>query len=583
MNKIFTLLLLLAFVGIHDPLQAQVIINEIHADPVQDSTGDANGDGSRSASEDEFIEFVNTDNQPFDLSNWQFADDAQIRHTFPSGTILLAGQPLVLFGGGTPTGLFGGAIVQTASSGEISLRNSGENIFLLNANGDTVIDYTYGSEASIDQSLTRNPDITGPDSVLTAHTVAANDTTKLFSPGLKVDGTPFSFDASALRTNVEFSATGETFAEDAGVVMVPLKINNPNNDTATTVEVRIVGGTGQNADIVNLIPSYIVTFPAASVTGEAISIEINDDTDPEGAEEFIFVINSISGPANSEIGVQDTFIMVIQASDLTFPLLVNEIHADPKPGLEGDANGDGTRVFQEDEFLELINIGDTAIDISGFRFQDSRDVRHTFDEGTIIPPGGVLLMFGRPIATPIDPANFCNATIVFANKSDVGSGDGLSLANGGDEILFRDSLGQTFILETYGAEGGQDQSLNRQVDGQRLPFELHTVLANDTTNLYSPGCGINGNPISLVSNDPLLDASGLMIYPNPIRGIVQISVNSGQQIRQVDLYDLQGRRVLQKTGVQASNLSLQINQAPGLYSMVVYTQLGRLVRKVVVE
>ena len=39
--------------------RSQLIINEVHADPASDLPGDANGDGTRSASVDEFIEFVN--------------------------------------------------------------------------------------------------------------------------------------------------------------------------------------------------------------------------------------------------------------------------------------------------------------------------------------------------------------------------------------------------------------------------------------------------------------------------------------------------------------------------------------------
>ena len=44
-------------------LSAQWIINEIHADPAAnagaETPGDANGDGTRHSSEDEFIELIN--------------------------------------------------------------------------------------------------------------------------------------------------------------------------------------------------------------------------------------------------------------------------------------------------------------------------------------------------------------------------------------------------------------------------------------------------------------------------------------------------------------------------------------------
>ena len=97
-----------------------LIINEISADP--DSTdGDANGDGEAQFSDDEFIEIVNISDAPVDLSGWVMADGAQDRHTFPAGSVIPAGCALVLFGGGTPTGTFGNALVQTASEGSIGL------------------------------------------------------------------------------------------------------------------------------------------------------------------------------------------------------------------------------------------------------------------------------------------------------------------------------------------------------------------------------------------------------------------------------------------------------------------------------
>ena len=48
----------------------QIMINEILADPAPDLTGDANGDGERHATEDEFIELVSLSAQPVDLTGW---------------------------------------------------------------------------------------------------------------------------------------------------------------------------------------------------------------------------------------------------------------------------------------------------------------------------------------------------------------------------------------------------------------------------------------------------------------------------------------------------------------------------------
>ena len=59
----------------------------------------------------------------------------------------------------------------------------------------------------------------------------------------------------------------------------------------------------------------------------------------------------------------------------------------------GDANGDGTREAQEDEFIEFVNLGG-SLDLSGYSVHDNAQERHVFPQGTIIPSGGILVLFG---------------------------------------------------------------------------------------------------------------------------------------------------------------------------------------------
>lgn len=566
---------LTAFKGI---LSFPLLLNEIHADPINDITGDANGDGTRNSIEDEFLEFVNVSNLVLDLSGYQIADNSQNRHTFPSGTEVFPGQPLVIFGGGSPTGTFGNAVVQVSSSGNLSLTNGGDEVIMKSPAGDTILFYAYGGEANIDESITRSPDISGGNDPMTAHTVAANDTTILWSPGTFIDGSPFPFDLTGLPTVVEFSATELTVLEDVGTVELQVKISGANPDTATEVTVRVIGGTGSTVDITNFAPIYNLSFPADSNSPQIISLEIENDLDPEGDETFIYAIDAVSGPGSAIIGSQDTFTLTIQANDLDFPLLVNEIHADPKPGLEGDANGDGVRVFQEDEFIEFVNIGDSTLDISGYTYEDSRGITfHIFPEGSVVQPGEVLLLFGRPLAIPLDPANFCNAIIQYASQSSVGDGEGLSLTNGGDIVTIRDSTGQTVILESYGPEGGMDQSLNRLIDLQRVDFELHTIIAGDTTNLFSPGCAISGFNLSIREK---LSQDAVNIFPNPTRGTVNIELSEGLRLEAVYVRDINGRTVMAPGIAESFDIRALPN---GFYLIDVHTHSGKVVKKLLLH
>ena len=165
-----------------------IVINEFLADPAADLPGDANGDGTRDSSQDEFIELVNNSDVDVDISGWTIADAVAVRHVFPAGTVVAANCNIVIFGGGTPTGEFGGAIVQTASSGYLGLNNSGDTITINDGTTD-LLQVTYGSEGGDDQSLTLDPDITGEVYVKHSEVSAANGA--LFSPGTLVDGTQF--------------------------------------------------------------------------------------------------------------------------------------------------------------------------------------------------------------------------------------------------------------------------------------------------------------------------------------------------------------------------------------------------------
>ena len=138
-----------------------LVINEIHADPAPDLSGDANGDGVRDSSADEFVEIVNNSDSSLDISGWAVHDAVAVRHVFPDNTIIPAACAVVVFGGETPTGQFGGTIVQTASTGYLGFNNGGDTVSLRNGS-TTVTEVTYGAEGGDDQSLTRDPDITGP-------------------------------------------------------------------------------------------------------------------------------------------------------------------------------------------------------------------------------------------------------------------------------------------------------------------------------------------------------------------------------------------------------------------------------------
>ncbi|HXI92095.1 MAG TPA: lamin tail domain-containing protein [Blastocatellia bacterium] len=175
---------------IKDPL----VINEYLADPPDTLAGDANGDGTRSASADEFIEILNRSGEPFDFSGYKISDADAVRHVFAAGTIVPPFEAVVVFGGGTPTGSFGNAaenhMVFRASTGGLSLNNGGDTISLQDAQGHVVQQIKFGAaEGGASQSINRDPD--GDGATFTLHTIVAADGSRLFSPGAKAAGQTF--------------------------------------------------------------------------------------------------------------------------------------------------------------------------------------------------------------------------------------------------------------------------------------------------------------------------------------------------------------------------------------------------------
>ena len=174
------------------PLESQIILNEILYDPSNSGLeGDANGDGAYVHREDEFVEFINLSSQEADISGYQIFDEENLasgnpNHVFPPNTIVSSGGAIVVFGGGTPTGNFGGAIVQTSTSGDMNLNNSGDLMVLTDASGKELIRFNIEPLSNNpNESYTRNPDITGD---FEQH---GENTALLFSPGTRIDGSSF--------------------------------------------------------------------------------------------------------------------------------------------------------------------------------------------------------------------------------------------------------------------------------------------------------------------------------------------------------------------------------------------------------
>jgi len=482
-----------------------MIFNELHIDPASDITGDANGDGTRDAIADEFIELVNNGSSAFDLSGYYLTDSEEpnsaARHIFPQGTIVDAGQAVVVFGGGIPVSPtnFGGAIVHTASenNGGVALGNSGRTVMIKNPDGLTVLSQVYdASQGGINQSITRSPDLTGG---FVSHSGVTSANGALFSPGMKLDSTNFYNHTS---TKVQFQVMRGTYkeGEDASFTL-GVTINGASSTNATEVTVATSGtGNGNLGDIDGFTPQTL-TFDAGSSTTQYVTINVTNDDLEEGNENIEFGLFTASGGDNVSVGSPSKFMLTLSDDDVSNPLVLNEVLTDPPSDdatttdvVEGDANGDGSRSAQGDEFVELVNTNSIALDISGYTIYDNVGLRHTFADGSILSGGGVAIVFGGGSPT----GEFGGADIVTT-----ATGGSLSLNNAGDKVIINDKNGNQIIEFEWGGstpyDGGSDQSLTRDPD-LTGDFVLHSTTV--AGGVYSPGTQTDGSAFDVGLNDP---------------------------------------------------------------------------------
>ncbi len=158
---------------------AKVILNEILANEPGSSTSG------------EFVELVNVGSTAIDISGWVIQDDAGVRHTFATGTMLGGGKSIVVFASasGIPAGTPNAV---AASSGALGLNNTGDTVTVKTSSARkaaTIDSFTFGSGlASQDGvSMNRNPDASATGSFVLHNTLS----TLSASPGERVSGAAF--------------------------------------------------------------------------------------------------------------------------------------------------------------------------------------------------------------------------------------------------------------------------------------------------------------------------------------------------------------------------------------------------------
>jgi hypothetical protein len=456
-----------------------VFITELYPTPVDDNLlTDTNGDGVALSQQDEMIEIVNLESTAIDFSGWTVNDDLGPRHVFPVGTIVQPGQAIVVFGGGEPTGLFGGAIVQTASTG--NLAPSAADTMALMAGTAQVDAITFEADIGDRQwSIVRAVEL-DPTSGWVSLQDIAGDSTAPFNPGLRNDGTPIQSFSNEIVLNLSATSAAEGAAGVSGTVSLA---------QAGSVEVTL-SVEGEDADEVTLEPSVL----AVTEAGATFTITPVRDGMLDGDRE----VRIVATAPDTLLGAARFTVEDINP-DL-YDVVVNEVFASIF-GTAADINGNGlNEELVEDLYIEIVNRSDDQVNLGGWQVlaytEENRrgaEVAHVFPNPTILPGHASLVLMGGGDEAAMNAASdtlFGGAIVQVANTG----GNGINLPDDNVGIIKLVTAGghieDSIRYESDVAD--QSQALTRSPDlsGQfpTLHFDVSTAF-----ELYSPGRMLDGS------------------------------------------------------------------------------------------
>ena len=316
-----------------------------------------------------------------------------------------------------------------------------------------------------------------------------------------------SCDTDDILPALSLTSSSNELSENQGMITITASLNS-ELDQEIAVPISFSGTATLNEDYVTTETSLII--PSGNSSG-SLSISSMQDEDIEDIETII-----ISVETQDDVIVISSSITIsildddsdsdgdgINDSDDDCPneaglpeyngcsqplLIINEVLYDPPSGIEGDANGDGTREAQEDEFIEFVNLGGT-LDLSGYTVHDNAQERHIFPQGTIIPSGGVLVLFGGGNPT----GAFGNAIVQTASAGI------LNMNNAGDFVTVYNTNGEvvlTFDVEPLSNNPDESYTrypdLNLEPDDDGILFYQHSGIGEALGAFFSPGTKIDG-------------------------------------------------------------------------------------------
>ena len=202
---------------------------------------------------------------------------------------------------------------------------------------------------------------------------------------------------------------------------------------------------------------------------------------------LICTLNIRCAKTEDIIPIDNTIDSTGTTDTIYYGFVLNEVLYDPPTDtIEGDANGDGDRDANNDEFVEFVNSSESSLDISGYKLFDSDRLaantpNHEFPTNTILNPGQAAVVFGG--GTP--NGSFGDA-LIFTSSNQV-----LNLTNSGDVLTVKNSNDSTiFIFDITPLSNNPNESYTRSPD---LSGDFVQHAGVNPGVLFSPGTRVDGS------------------------------------------------------------------------------------------
>jgi len=240
--------------------------------------------------------------------------------------------------------------------------------------------------------------------------------------------------------------------------------------------------------------------------------------------------------------------------------------------------GSNSTAYNADWF-EIHNYGDSAVDLSGYSWDDESEIAgtSTFPSVTVQPGEAIVVLddvAANKDAFLTEWKLYAGSVTIVANDELTGSFP--SLSQNGDAVFLYDANGAEMASGVYSAATA----------GFAVEFDTTGAFLGDavdgTNGAYTSLEGDVGSPGNLTPNTGVDEASVISnIYPNPTTG--SFTVNLASDISyEATITNMTGAAVFHKVGT-GSVLEIDLDAARGTYVLRVRTAQGTAVQMIVLQ